>query len=158
MGKIIKINENTFKKLIESSILNESPMRGGWDRSGRVSYNGNGMVGGSWGSRRVQGTYWVDVQELVEMLDEETYTDDLHNKLEEIGEELYFNVEADYEYDDSVGQPEGYYNIEVDATPCIQAISNMSLFMGDEIYELKQALQTIADRIENGNGESIDWR
>lgn len=158
MGKIIKINEDTFRKLIKGSILNESPMRGGWDRSGRVSYNGNGMVGGSWGSTRVQGTYWVDIQELVELLDEETYTEDLHNKLEEIGEELYFTVEADYEYDDSVGQPEGYYNIGVDITPCIQAIGDMSLFRGDEISELKQALQTIADRVKNNDGDGVDWR
>lgn len=155
MKKVIKLTENELKQVINKSvikILNES----GWDKSGNIPRDG--MTGGSWGSKKVRGIYYIDIQELMEILDDETYTDQLYDKLLNIEDSLYFNVQGKYGYDDSVGLSEGYYDISVDTTPCIQAISNLSLFRGDEIYELKQAIETIADRIENGNGENVDWR
>lgn len=126
-----------------------------WQRSGSIPRDG--MTGGSWGSDDVNGVYWVDVNNLIELVDEETYSDELYDKLESIGEELYFNVSGTYGYDDSVGIPEGYDNIYVDYTPAMSAIKNLSLFRGDEIRELKNAIMQIADKVENDNGEGVDW-
>lgn len=159
MGKIVKLTENELKYMITESvkkILKESPYRGGWDRSGSVPRDG--MTGGSWGSKRVYGTYWVDIDRLIELIDDETYSDELYKKLESIGEELYFEVEADYGYDDSVGMPEGIYDIEVDYSPCIKAVKDLSLFRGDEISELKKAIMHIASEVEENDGDGVDWR
>ena len=39
----------------------------------------------------------------------------------------------------------------------MMAIKNLSLFRGDEIRELKNAIMQIADKVENDNGEGVDW-
>ena len=152
MGKIIKINENIFRNLIKDSILKEASF------SGNVAMDGNSITGGSYKMKPVTGIYFVDIQELVELLSDDTYSDSLHRKLENIGKQLYFEIQAYKGNDSSVGLPEGYYDISVDTRPCIQAISNLSLFRGDEIRELKQAIQTIADRVESNDGDGVDWR
>jgi hypothetical protein len=152
MGKIIKINENIFRNLIKDSMLKEASF------SGNVAMDGNSMTGGSYKMKPVTGIYFVDIQELVELLSDDTYSDSLYRKLKNIEKQLYFEIQAYKGNDSSVGLPEGYYDISVDTRPCIQAISNLSLFRGDEIYELKQAIETIADRIKNSEGEDVNWR
>ena len=157
----MKLNYNDINYIISEStkrILSEAYRDSYgrmWDRGGRIPRDG--MTGGSWGSSKIFGKYWVDVQELVELLDEETYTTDLHNKLENIERDLYFNVTANYGYDDTVGIPEGIDDITVDTTPCVKAISNLSLFTGAEIHVLKNAIEMIAENVEDGDGDNIQW-
>lgn len=162
------INENTIK-LAESElkyIIAEATKRivteTYRDSRGRMwSLGGNtprdGMTGGSWGSKRVYGVYKVDIDNIIELIDEETYSDELYDKLKNIDENLYFNVEADYAYDDSVGMSEGFYDIKVDETPCMKAIQNLSLFRGDEINELKKVIISIAHEVKNNQGEDVDF-
>lgn len=125
-----------------------------WAKSGYEPRDG--MTGGAWGVRPVLGVYHVDVYDLIETVDEETYSDDLYDKLMTLEDKLYFNVEAEYGFDDSVGIPEGYSNIKVDYSPCVNAVSNLSLFRGDEIQELKNAIEKIAYKVEN-DGEGVNW-
>jgi hypothetical protein len=159
MKKIIRLTENELKRFISESvtkILNESPYGGRWDRNGRIPRDG--MTGGSWGSSDVYGTYQIDVSELADMLDGDTGDDYFYMKLEKLKDGLYFKVKGKYGYDDSVGIPEGFSDIEVDMSPCIGTISNLSLFRGDEIRAIKDALQVIASEIENGNVDNVRWR
>lgn len=142
---------NIINKLVLSEVKNKLNE---WQRSGSIPRDG--MTGGSWGSNDVNGIYRINLQELCEMLSEDTY-ESVCEKLDSIEDELYFNVSGTYGYDDSVGMSEGYYDITVDYTPAIDAISNLNLFRGDEIAELKNAIMEIADKVENDNGERIEW-
>lgn len=126
-----------------------------WSKGGNIPRDG--MTGGSWGQSEIYGKYYIDIQELVEMLDDDTYNEDLHSKLESMEDKLFFNVKANYGYDSSVGIPESVEDVEVDITPAINAIRNMSLFTGYEIRELKNAINYIADNIESGHDDRIQW-
>jgi hypothetical protein len=142
---------NIINKLVLSEVKNKLNE---WQRSGSIPRDG--MTGGSWGSNDVKGIYHINLQDLIELLDEETY-ESTYEKLNSLKNELYFNVSGTYGYDDSVGMSEGYDEITVDYTPAINAISNLNLFRGDEIAELKNAIIQIADKVENDNGEGIEW-
>ena len=126
-----------------------------WNKGGSTPRDG--MTGGSWGSSDVHGIYYINMQELFELLDEETY-ESTYKKLETLEDELYFYVNGTYGYDDSVGIPEGYDDISVNYTPAINAVSNLNLFRGDEIHELKNAIMQIVDKVENNYGEGVEWK
>ena len=154
----MKLNYNDIRYIINEStkrIINEV-YGDKWERSGYVPRDG--MTGGAWGSSSVTGIYRINIQELVEMIDEETYSDELYEKLLSIEDDLYFNVKGTYGFDDTVGMPEGFYDIKVDITPAIEAITNVSLFRGDEIHELKNAIRYIADDVETEDGEGVEWK
>lgn len=142
---------NIFNKLVLSEVKNRLNE---WQRSGNIPRDG--MTGGSWGSNDVKGVYHINLQDLFELLDEETY-ESTYEKLESLEDELYFNVGGTYGYDDSVGIPEGYDGISVDYTPAINAIRNLNLFRGDEIAELENAIIQIANKVENEFGEGVEW-
>ncbi len=142
---------NIINKLVLSEVKNKLNE---WQRSGSIPRDG--MTGGSWGSDNINGIYHINLQDLFELLDEETY-ESTYEKLESLEDELYFNVNGTYGYDDSVGISEGYDEITVDYTPAIDAIRNLNLFRGDEIAELKNAIMQIADKVENEYGEGVDW-
>lgn len=159
LNKVNMKNESKIMKLTEKDlhyIITEATKRivNEWQRSGSIPRDG--MTGGSWGSDNVNGIYHINLQDLFELLDEETY-ESTYEKLESLEDELYFNVSGAYGYDDSVGMSEGYDEITVDYTPAIDAISNLNLFRGDEIAELKNAIMQIADKVENEYGEGVEW-
>lgn len=143
---------NIINKLVLSEVKNKLNE---WQRSGNIPRDG--MTGGSWGSSEVHGIYRINIEDLLEKIDDETYNEELYDKLDSISDSLYFNVDADYGYDDSVGMSEGYSNITVDTQPCLNAIQNLSLFRGDEIHDLRNAIEEIAYMLESGNGEDINW-
>lgn len=152
--KIVRLTESDIHNMIMESvqnILKESPYRDSmgrsWRAGGRIPRDG--MTGGEWGSSHVSGKYSVDIFELVNMLADDVYVPGIQEVLEEISNGLYFNVTADYGYDDSVGIPEGYGNIEVDTNPAIQAIMSCDALSVGQKQALEDGLEMIADNLEN---------
>lgn len=144
-------NVNIIHKLVLSEVKNRLNE---WQRSGYEPRDG--MTGGSWGQDDVTGIYHIDLLELYDMLSEDVY-ESTNEKLESIEDKLYFQVKGHYGYDDTVGMPEGYYDIRVDYTPAMDAIRNLSLFTGDEIAELKNTIMEIADKVEQNEGDGVEW-
>jgi hypothetical protein len=143
----------TVKKIIKEAYRDEFGRI--WQRGGYT--HRDGMTGGSWGSSNVKGVYNINIQDFFEKLPEDIDDDYIENKLNSLKDELYFNVTGTYEYDDSVGMQPRYTDILVDYTPAMNAIKNISLFRGDEIAELKKLILQIAEKVEKGYGEGVEW-
>ena len=152
----IAINENDLKYIISESvkrIITEFRDSSGhtWERGGRIPRDG--MTGGAWGSETRKGKYHIDIYELCEKLSEESYIPGIQEVLEELEDNLYFIVTANYGFDDTVGLSEGYSDVDVDINPAYQTIMSCPALSKYQKKEIEDIFNNLASDIENQDRE-----
>jgi hypothetical protein len=158
--KIVRLTESDLHNMIMesvNSILTESPYR---DTFGRMHHGGgriprDGMTGGEYYYDKFSTRYDLDVLEIVDMMDEELYTRQMHDTLDKLKEEkkLYFIVKGDIEKDETVGMMRPQHtNIKVDINPAYQAILSQedTMISIEQKEKLEDILGDIANDIESG--------
>lgn len=152
----VTINETDLKYIVSESvkrIITEFRDSSGymWERGGRIPRDG--MTGGAWGSETRKGKYRIDIYELSQNLSEKSYIPGIQEVLEELEDNLYFIVTANYGFDDTVGLSEGYSDVEVDINPAYQAIMSCPALSKYQKKEIEDIFNNLANNIENQDRE-----
>lgn len=147
----MKLTERDLHYVISEAtrrIVNE------WQMSGRVSYDGNHMVGGSWGSEKVSGFYIIDEYKLLEAVPEELYSEEIQDIISTLDGKLSLKWRGTYGYDESVGISYPTLTLNaVDASSAFKVIEKMEIAPETKNI-LIQAVQDVADDLTE---DDIDY-
>lgn len=159
--KVIRITESDIHNMVMESvknILKESPYRDmakrTWGCGGRIPRDG--MTGGEWFESPWTSKYMVNISDVVSQLSEESYISGIQEELEKIETALYFNVKGKYGKDDSVGMKEGFYDVDADINPAVQAIMSCDSLSVGQKEEIEDILTNLANNIEQQPEEYIN--